>query len=63
MAYLCGAISRHRLTCREASLVAAYVVNFVPEEWGWIFWFIIPIFRDSLCNIVGEDAEEEEENY
>ena len=28
-----GAISRHRLTCRGEFGFAAYVVNFVPEEW------------------------------
>lgn len=44
-----------------ASLVAAYVVNFVPEEWMVGLLGLIPIYLGILFAIVGEDAEEEEE--
>ncbi|HGR2536159.1 TPA: CadD family cadmium resistance transporter [Streptococcus pneumoniae] len=44
-----------------ASLVAAYVVNFVPEEWMVELLGLIPIYLGIRFAIVGEDAEEEEE--
>ncbi|HEV9019300.1 TPA: CadD family cadmium resistance transporter [Streptococcus pneumoniae] len=44
-----------------ASLVAAYVVNFVPEEWMVRLLGLIPIYLGIRFAIVGEDAEEEEE--
>ncbi|MDS5306859.1 CadD family cadmium resistance transporter [Streptococcus pneumoniae] len=44
-----------------ASLVAAYVVNFVPEEWVVGLLGLIPIYLGIRFAIVGEDAEEEEE--
>ena len=44
-----------------ASLVAAYVVNFVPEEWMVGLLGLIPISLGIRFAIVGEDAEEEEE--
>lgn len=44
-----------------ASLVAAYVVNFVPEEWMVGLLGLIPIYLGIRFVIVGEDAEEEEE--
>ncbi|HEW9445395.1 TPA: CadD family cadmium resistance transporter [Streptococcus pneumoniae] len=44
-----------------ASLVAAYVVNFVPEEWMVGLLGSIPIYLGIRFAIVGEDAEEEEE--
>ncbi len=44
-----------------ASLVAAYVVNFVPEEWMVGLLGLIPIYLGIRFEIVGEDAEEEEE--
>ncbi|HES9525151.1 Cad superfamily protein [Streptococcus pneumoniae] len=44
-----------------ASLVAAYVVNFVPEEWMVGLLGLIPIYLGIHFAIVGEDAEEEEE--
>ncbi len=44
-----------------ASLVAAYVVNFVPEEWMVGLLGLIPIYLVIRFAIVGEDAEEEEE--
>lgn len=44
-----------------ASLVAAYVVNFVPEEWMVGLLGLIPIYLGIRFAIVGEDAEEEEE--
>lgn len=44
-----------------ASLVAAYVVNFVPEEWMVGLLGLIPIYLGISFAIVGEDAEEEEE--
>lgn len=44
-----------------ASLVAAYVVNFVPEEWMVGLLALIPIYLGIRFAIVGEDAEEEEE--
>lgn len=44
-----------------ASLVAAYVVNFVPEEWIVGLLGLIPIYLGIRFAIVGEDAEEEEE--
>ncbi|VKC44833.1 Cad superfamily protein [Streptococcus pneumoniae] len=44
-----------------ASLVAAYVVNFVPEEWMVGLLGLIPIYLGIRFSIVGEDAEEEEE--
>ncbi|MEN2095019.1 CadD family cadmium resistance transporter [Streptococcus pneumoniae] len=42
-----------------ASLVAAYVVNFVPEEWMVGLLGLIPIYLGIRFAIVGEDAEEE----
>lgn len=44
-----------------SSLVAAYVVNFVPEEWMVGLLGLIPIYLGIRFAIVGEDAEEEEE--
>lgn len=44
-----------------ASLVAAYVVNFVPEEWMVGLLGLIPIYLGIHFAILGEDAEEEEE--
>ncbi|HEU5538751.1 TPA: CadD family cadmium resistance transporter [Streptococcus pneumoniae] len=44
-----------------ASLVAAYVVNLVPEEWMVGLLGLIPIYLGIRFAIVGEDAEEEEE--
>ncbi|MDG8146839.1 CadD family cadmium resistance transporter [Streptococcus pneumoniae] len=44
-----------------ASLVAAYVVNFMPEEWMVGLLGLIPIYLGIRFAIVGEDAEEEEE--
>ncbi|HEU7113693.1 TPA: CadD family cadmium resistance transporter [Streptococcus pneumoniae] len=44
-----------------ASLVAAYAVNFVPEEWMVGLLGLIPIYLGIRFAIVGEDAEEEEE--
>ncbi|MDG7177495.1 CadD family cadmium resistance transporter [Streptococcus pneumoniae] len=44
-----------------ASLVAAYVVHFVPEEWMVGLLGLIPIYLGIRFAIVGEDAEEEEE--
>ncbi|HGS1423795.1 TPA: CadD family cadmium resistance transporter [Streptococcus pneumoniae] len=44
-----------------ASLVAAYVVNFVSEEWMVGLLGLIPIYLGIRFAIVGEDAEEEEE--
>ncbi|HGJ0972326.1 TPA: CadD family cadmium resistance transporter [Streptococcus pneumoniae] len=44
-----------------ASLVAAYVVNFVPEEWMVGLLGLIPIYLGIRFAIVGEDAGEEEE--
>lgn len=44
-----------------ASLVAAYVVNFVPEEWMVGLLGLISIYLGIRFAIVGEDAEEEEE--
>ncbi|HGQ3651980.1 CadD family cadmium resistance transporter [Streptococcus pneumoniae] len=44
-----------------ASLVAAYVVNFVPEEWMVGLLGLILIYLGIRFAIVGEDAEEEEE--
>ncbi|HGQ1087420.1 TPA: CadD family cadmium resistance transporter [Streptococcus pneumoniae] len=44
-----------------ASLVAAYVVNFVPEEWMVGLLGLIPIYLGIRFAIFGEDAEEEEE--
>ncbi|HEU9321248.1 TPA: CadD family cadmium resistance transporter [Streptococcus pneumoniae] len=44
-----------------ASLVAAYVVNFVPEEWMVGLLGLIPIYLGIRFAIVREDAEEEEE--
>ncbi|HEU7657387.1 Cad superfamily protein [Streptococcus pneumoniae] len=44
-----------------ASLVAAYVVNFVPEEWMVGLLGLIPIYLGIRFAIVGEDAEKEEE--
>lgn len=43
------------------SLVAAYVVNFVPEEWMVGLLGLIPIYLGIRFAIVGEDEEEEEE--
>lgn len=44
-----------------ASLVAVYVVNFVPEEWMVGLLGLIPIYLGIRFAILGEDAEEEEE--
>ena len=44
-----------------ASLVAAYVVNFVPEEWMIGLLGLIPIYLGIRFAIVGEGEEEEEE--
>lgn len=44
-----------------ASLVAAYVVNFVPEEWMVGLLGLIPIYLGICFAIVGEGEEEEEE--
>ena len=44
-----------------ASLVAAYVVNFVPEEWMVGLLGLIPIYLGIRFAIVGEGEEEEEE--
>ncbi|HGE3170981.1 TPA: CadD family cadmium resistance transporter [Streptococcus pneumoniae] len=44
-----------------ASLVATYVVNFVPEEWMVGLLGLIPIYLGIRFAILGEDAEEEEE--
>lgn len=43
------------------SLVAAYVVNFVPEEWMVGLLGLIPIYLGIRFAIVGEDEEEDEE--
>ncbi|MDN4834308.1 CadD family cadmium resistance transporter [Ligilactobacillus salivarius] len=43
------------------SLVAAYVVNFVPEEWMVGLLGLIPIYLGIRFAIVGEGEEEEEE--
>ena len=44
-----------------ASLVAAYVVNFVPQEWMVGLLGLIPIYLGIRFAIVGEGEEEEEE--
>ena len=44
-----------------ASLVAAYVVNFVPEPWMVGLLGLIPIYLGIHFAIVGEGEEEEEE--
>ena len=44
-----------------ASLVAAYIVNFVPEEWMVGLLGLIPIYLGIRFAIVGEGEEEEEE--
>ncbi|HEL1630667.1 TPA: CadD family cadmium resistance transporter [Streptococcus suis] len=44
-----------------ASLVAAYVVNFVPEAWMVGLLGLIPIYLGTRFAIVGEGEEEEEE--
>ncbi|KAF3299022.1 MULTISPECIES: CadD family cadmium resistance transporter [Lactobacillales] len=44
-----------------ASLVAAYVVNFVPEPWMVGLLGLIPIYLGIRFAIVGEGEEEEEE--
>ena len=44
-----------------ASLVAAYVVNFVPEPWMIGLLGLIPIYLGIRFAIVGEGEEEEEE--
>lgn len=44
-----------------ASLVAAYVVNFVPEPWMVGLLGLIPIYLGIRFAIVGEGVEEEEE--
>lgn len=44
-----------------ASLVAAYIVNFVPEAWMVGLLGLIPIYLGIRFAIVGEDEEEEEE--
>ncbi|HGR7437934.1 TPA: CadD family cadmium resistance transporter [Streptococcus pneumoniae] len=41
-----------------ASLVAAYVVNFVPEEWMVGLLGLIPIYLGIRFAIVGEEEEE-----
>ena len=43
------------------SLVAAYVVNFVPEAWMVELLGLIPIYLGIRSAIVGEGEEEEEE--
>ena len=43
-----------------ASLVAAYVVNFVPEEWMVGLLGLIPIYLGIRFAIVGEGEEEED---
>lgn len=43
------------------SLVAAYVVNFVPEAWMVGLLGLIPIYLGIRFAIVGEDEEKEEE--
>lgn len=43
------------------SLVAAYIVNFVPEAWMVGLLGLIPIYLGIRFAIVGEDEEEEEE--
>ena len=43
------------------SLVAAYVVNFVPEEWMVGLLGLIPIYLGIRFAIVGEGEEEEKE--
>ena len=43
------------------SLVAAYVVNFVPKEWMVGLLGLIPIYLGIRFAIVGEGEEEEEE--
>lgn len=43
------------------SLVAAYVVNFVPEAWMVGLLGLIPIYLGIRFSIVGEGEEEEEE--
>lgn len=45
----------------EVSLFAAYVVNFVPEEWMVGLLGLIPIYLGIRFAIVGEGEEEEEE--
>lgn len=42
------------------SLVAAYIVNFVPEAWMVGLLGLIPIYLGIRFAIVGEDEEEEE---
>lgn len=44
-----------------ASLVAAYIVNFVPEAWMVGLLGLIPIYLGIRFTIVGEGEEEEEE--
>ena len=44
-----------------ASLVAAYIVNFVPEEWMVGLLGLIPIYLGIRFAIVGEGEDEEEE--
>ena len=44
-----------------ASLVAAYVVNFVPEEWMVGLLGLIPIYLGIRFAIVGEGEEEEKD--
>ncbi|XHW88633.1 CadD family cadmium resistance transporter [Streptococcus dysgalactiae subsp. equisimilis] len=44
-----------------ASLVAAYVINFVPEAWMVGLLGLIPIYLGIRFAIVGEGEEEEEE--
>lgn len=44
-----------------ASLIAAYVVNFAPEEWMVGLLGLIPIYLGIRFAIVGEGEEEEEE--
>jgi cadmium resistance transport/sequestration family protein len=43
------------------SLVAAYLVNFVPEEWIIGLLGLIPIYLGIRFAIVGEDEEDEED--
>ena len=60
MAYLCGQYLGTGLLV-GASLVAAYVVNFVPEAWMVGLLGLIPIYLGIRFAIVGEGEEEEEE--
>ena len=61
MAYLCRGKYLGTGLLVGASLVAAYVVNFVPEEWMVGLLGLIPIYLGIRFAIVGEGEEEEEE--